>query len=106
MKNIEEKILMAEEEIKQLQNKRKKLISQQKEEERKKRDRRLYEKGGVFESIFTESKELTKDEFYQLISSLNHKEEIRQKIKKIIAKREQSENQNTETQEEVTETEE
>lgn len=35
MKNIEEKILMAEEEIKQLQNKRKKLISQQKQEERK-----------------------------------------------------------------------
>ena len=28
MKNIEEKILMADEEIKQLQNKRKKLISQ------------------------------------------------------------------------------
>ena len=37
MKNIEEKILMAEEEIKQLQNKRKKLISQQKQEEIKKR---------------------------------------------------------------------
>ncbi len=35
MKNIEEKILMADEEIKQLQNKRKKLISQQKQEERK-----------------------------------------------------------------------
>ncbi|MDU1056189.1 MAG: hypothetical protein E7I13_04180 [Negativicoccus succinicivorans] len=45
MKNIDEKILMAEEEIKRLQNKRKKLISQQKQEERKKRDRRLYENG-------------------------------------------------------------
>ena len=100
MKNIDEKILITEEEIKQLQNKRKKLISQQKQEERKKRDRRLYEKGAVFESIFSESKELTKDEFYQLISSLSHKEEIRQKIKKIIAKREENENQNIETQEE------
>ena len=60
MKNIEEKILMAEEEIKQLQNKRKKLISQQKQEEIKKRDRRIYEKGAVFESIFTESKEFSK----------------------------------------------
>ena len=48
MKNIDEKILMAEEEIKQLQNKRKKLISQQKQEERKKRDKRIYEKGAVF----------------------------------------------------------
>ena len=44
MKNIDEKNLMADEEIKQLQNKRKKLISQQKQEERKKRDSRIIEK--------------------------------------------------------------
>ena len=50
MKNIDEKILMADEEIEKLQNKRKKLISQQKQEERKKRDKRIYEKGAVFES--------------------------------------------------------
>ena len=95
MKNIEEKILMADEEIKQLQNKRKKLISQQKQEERKKRDRRIYEKGAVFESIFTESKDLTKDEFYQLITSLIRKEEANIKIQKIIEKREQIEVENT-----------
>ena len=106
MKNIDEKILMAEEEIKQLQNKRKKLISQQKQEERKKRDRRLYEKGAVFESIFTESKDFTKDEFYQLITFPNIKEEVNQKILKIIEKRRQSENQNTENQEEEIDTEE
>jgi len=91
MKNIDEKILMAEEEIKQLQNKRKKLISQQKQDEQKKRDRRLYEKGAVFESIFTESKDFTKDEFYQLITFPNIKEEVNQKILKIIEKREQGE---------------
>ena len=106
MKNIEEKILMADEEIKQLQNKRKKLISQQKQEERKKRDKRIYERGAVFESIFTESKNLTKDEFYQLITSLFRKEEANIKILKIIEKREQSENQNTENQEEETDIEE
>ena len=106
MKNIEEKILMADEEIKQLQNKRKKLISQQKQEERKKRDRRIYEKGAVFESIFSTSKDFTKDEFYQLITFLNIKESVNQKILKIIEKREQSENQNTETQDKVTDTEE
>ena len=104
MKNIEEKILMADEEIKQLQNKRKKLSSQQKQEERKKRDRRIYEKGAVFESIFTESKDFTKDEFYQLITFPNIKETVNQKILKVIAKREESENKITETQEEVTET--
>ena len=106
MKNIEEKILMADKEIKQLQNKRKKLISQHKQEERKKRDRRLYEKGGVFESIFTESKDFTKDEFYQLITFLNIKESVNQKIRKIIEKREQTEEENIENQEEEMETEE
>ena len=106
MKNIEEKILMADEEIRQLQNKRKKLISQQKQEERRKRDKRIYEKGAVFESIFTESKNLTKYEFYQLITSLIRKEEANIKIKKIIESREETENQNTETQEEETDIEE
>ena len=106
MKNIDEKILMAEEEIKQLQNKRKKLISQQKQEERKKRDRRLYEKGAVFESIFIESKNLTKDEFYQLITFPNIKEAVNQKIRKIIEKREQTEEKNIENREEEINTEE
>ncbi|MDU5341399.1 DUF3847 domain-containing protein [Anaerococcus vaginalis] len=106
MKNIDEKILMAEEGIKQLQNKRKKLISQQKQEERKKRDRRLYEKGGVFESIFNESKDFTKDEFYQLITFQNIKEIINQKILKIMEKRKKTEEKNIEKQEKVMETEE
>ena len=103
MKNIDKKILMAEEEIKQLQNKRKKLISQQKQEERKKRDRRLYEKGAVFESIFIESKNLTKDEFYQLITSLIRKEEANLKIQKIIESREETEVENAEKEDEETE---
>ena len=106
MKNIEEKILMADEEIKQLQNKRKKLISQQKQEERKKRDKRIYEKGAVFESIFTESKNLTKDEFYQLITSLIRKEEANIKIKKIIESREETETQNIKKEDEETDIEE
>ena len=106
MKNIEEKILMADEEIRQLQNKRKKLISQQKQEERKKRDKRIYEKGAVFESIFTESKNLTKDEFYQLITFPNIKEAINQKILKIIESREETESKNIENQEIVTDIEE
>ena len=97
---------MADEEIKQLQNKRKKLISQQKQEERKKRDKRIYEKGAVFESIFIESKNLTKDEFYQLITSLIRKEEANIKILKIIESREETEVENTEKEDEETEIEE
>ena len=88
MKNIDEKILMAEEKIKQLQNKRKKLISQQKQEKRKKRDRHLYEKGAVFESIFTvskinynlggykmDNKEIVKY-FYEVIATKNQLDEF------------------------------
>ncbi len=60
----------------------------------------------MFESIFIESKDFTKDEFYQLITFQNIKEIINQKILKIIEKRGQSENKNTETQDKVTETEE
>ena len=106
MKNIDEKILMAEEEIKQLQNKRKKLISQQKQEERKKRDKRIYEKGAVFESIFNESRDFTKDEFYRLITFPNIKEAVNQKIRKIIEKRKQTEEENVENREEKINTEE
>ena len=79
-----------------------KLISQQKQEERKKRDKRIYEKGAVFESIFTESKNLSKDEFYQLITSLIRKEEANIKIQKIIEKREQIEVENTGKEDEET----
>ena len=80
MKNIEEKILMVDEEIKQLQNKRKKLTSKQKQEERKKRDKRIYEKGAVYVNSYTDRKSLIKGEFYQLIISLIRKEEADIKI--------------------------
>ena len=52
--NIEEKILMADEEIKQLQNKRK--THQSTQNRKKKRDKGYMKKGAVFESIFIESK--------------------------------------------------
>ena len=73
---------------------------------KEKRDKRIYEKGAVFESIFTESKNLTKDEFYQLITYLIRKEEANIKIQKIIESREETEVENTEKEDEETEIEE
>ncbi|GAA0067877.1 hypothetical protein UT300002_26600 [Clostridium perfringens] len=58
-------------------------IDSEKLEERKKRYKMIYEKG----SIFTESKNLTKDEFYQLITSQVNKYEINLKILEIIENR-------------------
>ncbi|WP_391527648.1 DUF3847 domain-containing protein [Peptoniphilus harei] len=56
------------------------------EQERKARNKRLIEKGAVFESIFEESIGLTKDEFYKLIKMLND-EEIRLNIMEILEER-------------------
>ena len=69
---------------------------------KEKRDKRIYEKGAVFESIFTESKNLTKDEFYQLITYLLRKEEANIKIQKIIESREETEVENTGKEDEET----
>ena len=52
--------------------------------------------------MFTESKNLTKDEFYQLITSLIRKEEANLKILKIIESREETETQNAEKEDEET----
>ena len=45
---------------------------------------------------------MTQDEFYQLITFTNIKEAVNQKILKIIEKREQTEEENIEMQEEET----
>ncbi|EFI41533.1 hypothetical protein HMPREF0629_00155, partial [Peptoniphilus sp. oral taxon 386 str. F0131] len=51
-------------------------------------------------------KNFTKDEFYQLITSLIRKEEANLKILKIIESREETESKNIENQETVTDIEE
>ncbi|HEP4009967.1 TPA: DUF3847 domain-containing protein, partial [Streptococcus pyogenes] len=56
------------------------------EQERKARNKRLIEKGAVFESVFEESINLTIDEFYKLMKMLND-EEIRLNIMEILEER-------------------
>nr|WP_083432099.1 DUF3847 domain-containing protein [Anaerococcus mediterraneensis] len=80
MKNIEEKILMADEGIKQLQNKRKKLISQQKQEERKKRDKRIYEKGAILESLIENAEELTDEEIKILLENQQRQKNLKKHL--------------------------
>lgn len=79
MKNIDEKILMAEEEIKQLQNKRKKLISQQKQEERKKEIDAFMKKEEYLKVSLPKARTLLKTNF---ISSLHFQISKKQSIKK------------------------
>ena len=77
MKNIDEKILMAEEEIKQLQNKRKKLISQQKQEERKKQIDAFMKKEEYLKVSLPKARTLLKTNF---ISSLHFQISKKQSI--------------------------
>lgn len=89
--SIEEQIEKKEESIKQLQNQKRQLKKKLNEQERKARNKRLIEKGAVFESIFEESIfeesiDLIKDEFYKLIKTLND-EEIRLNIMEILEER-------------------
>ncbi|ODO26527.1 hypothetical protein A4367_10760 [Streptococcus pneumoniae] len=89
--SIEEQIEKKEESIKQLQNQKRQLKKKLNEQERKARNKRLIEKGAVFESIFEESIfeesiDSTKDEFYKLIKTLND-EEIRLNIMEILEER-------------------
>ncbi len=51
MKNYDEQIAKAEEQIRQLNNKKKRLISEQEQAERKKRTKRLIERGAILESV-------------------------------------------------------
>ena len=51
MTDIEEKIAKAEEEIRQLQNRKRKLLNQKKDAERKTRTHRLIERGTILESL-------------------------------------------------------
>ena len=51
MANIDDQIAKAEEEIRQLQNRKKKLLNQKKAEERKIRTHRLVERGAILESL-------------------------------------------------------
>lgn len=53
MKNYDEQIAKAEEQIKQLNNKKKRPISEQKQAERKKRTKRLIERVGTFTKCHT-----------------------------------------------------
>ena len=84
--SIEEQIEKKEESIKQLKNQKIQLKKKLNEQERKARNKRLIEKGAVFESVFEESINLTIDEFYKLMKMLND-EEIRLNIMEILEKR-------------------
>lgn len=81
--SIEEKIKIKEEKLRQGTNELKLLNKKLKEENRKKRNKRLIEKGAVFESIFKTTTTFTKDEFYELIAYASILDDFKIKIMEI-----------------------
>ena len=62
-KTTNEKIANYDEKILQYQNKKKKLIQKNKADERKKRNRRLFNRAALLESMLPETIELTDEQF-------------------------------------------
>ena len=67
MADISEKIARAEEEIRQLQNKKRKLMNQQKNEERKARTHRLIERGAILESFLEQPEQFGNEQIKGLL---------------------------------------
>ena len=81
MKNYDEQIAKAEEQIRQLNNKKKRLISEQKQAERKKRTKRLIERGAILESVIGNAEELSNEQLQTLLIEIFSSEFAKGKIK-------------------------
>ena len=81
MKNFDEQIAKAEEQIRQLNNKKKRLISEQKQAERKKRTKRLIERGAILESVIGNAEDFSNEQLQALLIEIFLSEFAREKIK-------------------------
>ena len=81
MKNIDEQIAKAEEQIRQLNNKKKRLISEQKQAERKKRTKRLIERGAILENVIGNTDDFSNEQLQTLLIEIFSSESVRAKVK-------------------------
>ncbi len=83
MKNFDEQIAKAEEQIKQLNNKKKRLISEQKQAERKKRTKQLIERGAILESVIGNADDFSNEQLQTLLIEIFSNEIVRTKVKNL-----------------------
>lgn len=83
MKNFDEQIAKAEEQIRQLNNKKKRLISEQKQAERKKRTKRLIERGAILESVIDNADDFSNEQLQTLLIKIFSSESVRSKVKNL-----------------------
>ena len=83
MKNFDEQIAKAEEQIKRLNNKKKRLISEQKQAERKKRTKLLIERGAILESVIENSTDFSNEQLQTLLIEIFSSESVRAKVRNL-----------------------
>lgn len=83
MKNFDEQIAKAEEQIRQLNNKKKRLISEQKQAERKKRTKRLIERGAILESVIGNAEDFSNEQIQSILIEILSSEGARAKIENL-----------------------
>lgn len=88
MADINEQIAKAEEEIRQLQNRKKKLLSQKKDEERRARTHRLIERGAILESLLEEPEQYTNEQIKYVLEAVFRTTQMQEFLRKMEAQRE------------------
>lgn len=83
MSDITNKIAKAEEEIRQLQNRKKKLLNQKKTEERRTRTHRLIERGAILESLLELPEQYENEQIKGLIVIALQTAEVKAYLQKI-----------------------
>lgn len=86
--DINGQIAKAEEEIRQLQNRRKKLLNRKKDEERKARTHRLIERGAILESLLEEPERYTNEQIKHVLETVLRTPQAQEFLRKIKAQRE------------------
>lgn len=88
MKNIDDEIQSAKQQIEQLTHRQDRLVSKLKVEERKKRTKRLIERGAILESIIGNATDFSNEQIQSILTDVFSNAEARAKIERI---REQNE---------------
>lgn len=83
MTDIEEKIAKAEEEIRQLQNRKRKLLNQKKDAKRKARAHRLIERGAILESLLEKPEQYSNDQIKGLLEVAFQTAQAQEHLRKI-----------------------
>lgn len=83
MKNIDDEIKSAKQQIEQLTHRQDRLVSKLKVEERKKRTRRLIERGAILESVIGNATDFTNEQIQALLIEIFSSEFARAAVEKL-----------------------